>query len=269
MSYLKLREQSIGSIKPNPKLLGLAIIEISPTDLCTRTCSFCPRHNPETYPNKNLHMTVDTAKLLREQLIVSSFTGLISLAGYGEPLLNSNIKHIIKELNVFNIELITNADPILKQKFTIAELLDCGVSSILISDYDNNPALTTLTEPYKNVIVRHYTDDGKDHLKEYSFSNRAGLVKSLDKPIQRPCYIPSYKAIIDWNGDVLLCSNDWRKNTVFGNIHSNNISAIWMSDAFANIRRELYLGNRSKFSSCSKCDVLGDIMGKNYAEYWV
>ena len=28
-------------------------IDVNITDLCNKTCSFCPRHNPEIYPNSN------------------------------------------------------------------------------------------------------------------------------------------------------------------------------------------------------------------------
>lgn len=269
MNHLKFREESIASIPPNPKLLGLVVLEISPTDLCNRTCSFCPRHDPDIYPNQNLNMSVETARVLSEQLKANSFAGYICIAGYGEPLLNPRINEVISELNYHYLELITNGDPILKGKFTIPELMEAGISRILLSDYDNNPELKTLAETYKNVRVRHYIDDGKDHFDDYSFSNRAGALWSIDEPIQRACYIPSYKAMVEWNGDVLLCSHDWSKKTVFGNVHEKDISEIWMSEPFANMRRELFKGNRHKFDACSKCTVNGTIMGKMYADYWM
>lgn len=269
MNHLKFREESITNIAPNPALLGLVVLEISPTDLCNRTCSFCPRHDASIYPNQNLNMSVETARLLSSQLKDNNFAGYICIAGYGEPLLNPRINEVISELNYHYLELITNADPILKGKYNIPDLMGAGISRVLISDYDNNPELLALASVYPNVRVRHYIDDGKDHYADYSFSNRAGALWSIDKPIQRPCYIPSYKAMVEWNGDVLLCSHDWSKKTVFGNIHEQDISTIWMSDSFATMRRELFSGNRYKFDACSKCTVRGDIMGKKYADYWM
>ncbi len=268
MNHLKFREQSITNIAPNPNLLGLVVLEISPTDLCNRTCSFCPRYNPDVYPNSNKHMSVETAKLLSKQLQDNNFAGYICIAGYGEPLLNPNIISIIKELNYHYLELITNADPILKNKFNIEQLLESGISRILISDYDDNSNLTTIAESYTNVRIRKYIDDGKDHYNDYSFSNRAGKLWSIQEPIQRPCYIPSYKAMVEWNGDVLLCSHDWDKKLIFGNIHEQDISSIWMSESFSSMRKELIQGNRYKFKECSKCTVNGTIMGKQYADYW-
>ena len=53
----------------NPKLLGLAAIEINPTELCNRKCSFCPRHDSNLYPNRNLHIEINTIQNLNTQLI--------------------------------------------------------------------------------------------------------------------------------------------------------------------------------------------------------
>ena len=44
-------------------------IDINLTDLCNKTCSFCPRHSPEVYPNNNQHMSVGLfEKVIRECL---------------------------------------------------------------------------------------------------------------------------------------------------------------------------------------------------------
>lgn len=269
MNSLKFREQSIGDIKPNPLLLGLVVVEINPTELCNRTCTFCPRSDSSIYPNQNKHMSIETASLLKEQLRVNNFEGYVCVAGYGEPLLTINILDIIKELSYHYIELITNGDNILKNKFTIEQLFSSGVSRILISDYDNNEQLHVLETQYKNIKVRKYLDDGKDHFSEYNFSNRGGTLWSLNSPISRSCYIPSYKAMIDWNGDVLLCSHDWVKKRIFGNIHNRGISEIWSSPEFIETRIALINGDRHKYSPCNNCSVNGTIMGKKYADYWI
>ena len=84
----------------NPLLLGLATVEINPTELCNRTCSFCPRSDPEVYPNRKLHMTIELADTLSEQLHKANFTGDIHITGWGEPLLNPDILEIISKFNI-------------------------------------------------------------------------------------------------------------------------------------------------------------------------
>ena len=45
-----------------------SFIDINPTELCNRTCEFCPRFDPKIYPNQNLHMDIDIANKIREEL---------------------------------------------------------------------------------------------------------------------------------------------------------------------------------------------------------
>ena len=79
----------------NNLLLGLSTVEINPTELCNRVCSFCPRSNPDVYPNRKLNMSVDTASTLAEQLVDANFNGDIHITGFGEPTLNPDILKIM------------------------------------------------------------------------------------------------------------------------------------------------------------------------------
>ena len=51
----------------NP-LTSILTIELSTTELCNRTCVFCPRYDPKVYPNRNLHMTVKTIEAVSNAL---------------------------------------------------------------------------------------------------------------------------------------------------------------------------------------------------------
>jgi len=97
----------------NP-LDSILTVEINTTELCNRTCVFCPRNDPEVYPNRNLHLTVKGAKIIAEELSNHSFIGKISFSGFGENLLNPHFIQIVKEFR-FNcpqatIECNTNGD---------------------------------------------------------------------------------------------------------------------------------------------------------------
>ena len=267
ISHIDFRRKTMEGVIENPKLLGLVVVEVNPTELCNRTCSFCPRHDSMVYPNRNLNMSIETARLLDDQLKTNQFGGYICIAGSGEPLLNPNINSVIEELSDHYLELITNADPILKRKHNVDDLISHGIDRILISDYDNNPELLAYVS--EKVFIRNSVDDGQDNYEKYGFNNRAGAMFSIDKPIQRPCYIPAYKVFVDWNGDVLLCSHDWSKKTIFGNIHQNDISEIWNSSDFVKLRLDLISGNRHLHKPCAGCNVKGNILGEEYANLWI
>ena len=108
----------------NKKLLGLSTVEINPTELCNRTCSFCPRSDPNVYPNRNLNMTIDTAENISNQLLEANFTGDIHITGFGEPTLNPDILGIIKAFsNNFFTEMITNGDRLITGKLKHLSLI--------------------------------------------------------------------------------------------------------------------------------------------------
>lgn len=242
---------------------GLTTVELNITELCNRTCSFCPRSNPTIYPNQNLHMSIETAELLRDQL--KGFKGLISICGFGEPTLNRQFLKICKTLNEFNLEVVTNGDRLTTK--LIDNMIKVGVDNILISDYDKNPYFKKLERDYEQIRIRRHFDDDTDRYEEYNFTNRGGIM--FDDFIANPCYYPSYKIVLDYNGDLLLCCNDWlRKQKPFGNIHEKNIMDIWTSEEYIYIRQELIKGNRDLNDACRNCNANGTLVGKESAEYW-
>lgn len=259
--------------KNNSKLLGLSTVEVNPTELCNRTCSFCPRHDPAIYPNQNLHMTVDTATTLVSQLYCAGFTGDIHITGFGEPLLNPNILDIIKVCSSnFFTELITNGDRLLNSYYTHSQLSDAGLGCLIVDCYDGNTQyleikklLTTCNIPYR---IRNHHDTGQPGLIEiYNFNNRGGML-SKQQSLQQPCWLPFYKVFVDWNGDVIICCNDWSRNQRFDNIHKTSIDQIWTSDEFIKIRKELEIGNRSNIPSCANCSTNGTLQGKDSVDLW-
>jgi uncharacterized Fe-S cluster-containing radical SAM superfamily enzyme len=132
--HQRLRAARLAKVSiENPKLLGLATVEINPTELCNRTCSFCPRHDPEVYPNRKLHMTVETASLLSDQLHLDGFNGEIHVTGYGEPLLNPDILELIKTFSHrFHVEMITNGDRLSSGLVTVEQLHEAGLKSLIV-----------------------------------------------------------------------------------------------------------------------------------------
>tara|TARA_B100001057_G_scaffold496325_1_gene597508 strand:+ start:1022 stop:1882 length:861 start_codon:yes stop_codon:yes gene_type:complete len=258
----------------NPALLGLATVEINPTELCNRTCSFCPRSDPSIYPNRKLHMTIETAENLSEQLYADGFSGDIHITGWGEPMLNPHILEIIKRFSkYFFTEMITNGDRLLSGKVPHHALTLHGLHSIIIDCYDGPEQTERMTELMSTFAgklrIRNNYDTGDVNLLDlYNFNNRGGTLGKV-KSMQRPCWMPMYKAFVDWDGGVGLCCNDWaRKQTDFGNINHNTFSDIWMSRQFTDVRKQLLEGNRSNLSACSNCNTNGCKSGEGSANIW-
>ena len=81
---------------PDSPLRGIKSIEFNPTELCNRTCHFCPRHDPEVYPNRKLHMEPETVQRVVDELVEHEYIGQIMFSGMGEPTLNRKICELIK-----------------------------------------------------------------------------------------------------------------------------------------------------------------------------
>ena len=92
-------------------------------------------------------------------------------------------------------------------------------------------------------------------------------IKSLKKSINEPCYYPSYNFFIDYNGDVLMCSHDWGKKNILGNLNNESIMSIWLSENAKNSRLNLTNSDRN-FSPCNVCDVKGSLIGESHAKAW-
>jgi len=258
----------------NEKLLGLATVEINPTELCNRKCSFCPRVDPDIYPNRNLHMSVATAETLSKQLLDANYSGDIHITGWGEPTLNPHILEIIDAFSKnFHTEMITNGDRLLNGKLTHQELSAYGLSHIIIDCYDGPEQTKAMTELMSNFVgkcrIRNNYDTGESNLLEvYDFNNRGGTMGMIES-LQQQCWMPMYKAFIDWDGGVGLCCNDWaRKQQDFGNINTDTFNNIWMSAEFMAVRKELLLGNRSNLPACSGCNTNGCKSGEESANIW-
>ena len=76
-------------------------IDINITELCNRKCVFCPRVNPEFYPNLNLHMDIELAKKIGKELSSINYQGVVVFSGYSEPTLCPHFDDIIKSVLIF------------------------------------------------------------------------------------------------------------------------------------------------------------------------
>lgn len=231
-----------------PELLGLTAIVISPTDLCNRTCSFCP--HSMGFPNLKNYMSIDLANKLASELQGYNWKGMVSVAGYGEPLLHPNIGDIIKAFTSRDIStrLITSGDRILNGRFKPEEIDDWELFSIKIDCYDGDEDVNKMNKILIDLKTTKTITTGPSEL-----SNRAGYIWKEDI-IKKSCYLPSTKSIVDWNGQVYICCEDWSKEKIFGNVNEQSFSSIWLSEKLHEVRMKLQKGIRS-FSTCVGCNI--------------
>jgi len=263
------------SDRESKPLDSILTIEINTTELCNRTCVFCPRHDPEVFPNRNLHLTLKGANIIAEELGCNGYIGKISFSGFGENLLNPQFPEIIKafrfELPQATIECNTNGDKLTEEYVT--RLYRSGLDLLYINLYDGIHQMEHFDTMMANARIREDSYKYRMHWGDFEkhgliLNNRSGVidwvgVEETDiKSLQgKPCHYPFYKMFVDWNGDVLFCSNDWGREHVVGNLLQQSLHDVWFSKPMAKIRKKLMRGDRS-LSPCNKCSVDGSLFGK-------
>ena len=275
--HIQSRQARHGNANIHSKHLpGLATIELNITELCNRTCSFCPRHDPEVYPNKKEFMELETVSSLTQQLIDTDWYGDIHITGFGEPHTHPQLKEIIsilREAKVY-IEVTTNGDRLIDSDILYThEMFQSGLNMLTVDCYDGdeqyNKRMTKMKQNFEeyNWRLRNHYDDGNAQalIEQYGFNNRGGTMGGSG--IQNPCYLPFYKTMVDWNGDITLCCNDWHRQAGnMGNILNEGFVACWNSEKLIWIRKQLAQGKRG--GVCASCSIKGTKFGAESVAVW-
>jgi radical SAM protein with 4Fe4S-binding SPASM domain len=250
-------------------------VELSLIDVCNRKCSFCPKVDEKIAPDTFQKMTRKIIDEIYDQLSDINFEGTISLCGYGEPLLHNDISYIVKKLsNVSKVEVITNGDVLSPQR--LQELYISDVSKVLVSMYDGPEQIKKFNQMTKKanvpedlVILR---DRWYDKFNDFGvkLTNRAGTISEGEQEEigkYKDCFYPTYQFLIDWNGNVYLCPQDWQRKVSMGNIMQETIDQIWNGKTITAYRKNLLSGKRCS-GPCKSCNANGTLLGKNHANSW-
>lgn len=276
---IERKKPSINDVVVHENIPLFSFVELNINEICNRVCTFCPRSDPKIYPNQNIHMDLQLAQNISQQLQDLNFKGIVNISGTGEPLLTKHIVDIVKlfgEKNI-HVEIVTNGDLLKKKsgKSLIKNLYHAGLQQLVVSMYDGPEQVEYFTNLFKECEIEKelYTlrDRWYSETEEYGllYTNRAGYIKNLVKKNRdAACYYTHYSMYIDWNGDVLLCCQDMYNRTInFGNVKDKNIFDIWTDSRLIEYRNKLMCGDRSS-SPCKNCNANGRIFGENHVKIW-
>ena len=252
-------------------------VELSLIDVCNRSCSFCPKSDASIAPNTYQRMTMALIDKLVDDLKKINFEGAFCLCGYGEPMLHGEFYDIVNKLGVVGgVEIITNGD--LVNKKTLMKLFESKATKLIISLYDGPEQIVKfktfikeLNIPEDFVILRDrwYSDKIDYGVK---LTNRVGTVNVGNQPdvkdySKNKCFYTAYQMLIDWNGDVFLCPQDWQRRQTMGNMMQSNIFDIWNGPILSKYRRKLLSGDRS-LNPCNQCNADGMVYGNSHYNAW-
>lgn len=72
----------------------------------------------------------------------------------------------------------------------------------------------------------------------------------------RVCDRPFYKIYILYNGDVILCSSDWMREIIIGNVAKSSIYEVWNGEKQKQVREAFLNKDLKKLPLCQECDYI-------------
>jgi len=187
-----------------------------------------------------------------DQLV--GFRGTLRPYSMNEPFMDKRMMDIVKlaKERVPKARIVFNTNGDLLTLDMLQELLDMGVK-VRVSAYDKK-------------TVEKFSEQGvtvtdlvlpKEKIREM-YHNRSGNVEAMnEQPIEGMCSMPFIQMIVRYNGDVVLCCNDYRSDVVMGSVKDDRLLDIWNNEKFAEYRHELGMCRRSCLELCSECSFAG------------
>jgi len=250
-------------------------IELSLIDVCNRICSFCPKSDFDIAPNTYQKMNLKFINKLYEDLKEIGFQGAFSICGYGEPLLHKDLVqfvNIIGELG--GVEIVTNGDPL--KPSLLKKIFESKTTKLIVSMYDGEHQIDYFEKMIneagidKDFVVLRNRWHNADEDYGVKLTNRVGNIKIGEQKkidVNRGCYYSSYQLLIDWNGNVYLCPQDWDRRLPVGNVMQDHFFEVW-SGKIMNKYRIKHLTDKRDISPCNKCNADGKIHGHKHAKVW-
>ncbi len=183
-----------------------------------------------------------------EKLINSGLDSItISFDGYSKETyekIRKNLKFDITRKNILNLieakKRLNKDNP--------------KINLVLVELEENKREIKQFYEEWKekvdsiNIInMRNWANDIQKEGTKESFH--------FNKKIKRkPCALIWLKMVVDWNGDVVLCCDDWNHSTVLGNLKKQTIEEIWRGEKLKKIRGAHIHGEFYKIPLCSGCN---------------
>lgn len=268
------------------KLLFPEIIQLQTFSLCNNSCPYCP------YPDVKNEVPMGKMPTLTIKRIIDEFIdkGGSFFIPYlqNEPLLDErflSILDFIRDKSDIPIEISSNCI-LLNAKMRGCLIKYSNIQFVLhlnkFNTKESENARQFLNLEPENVIVtifKGYTSDTElekwleyakkndINLKIINPSSRSGNVDihELKPHIFRKVFnyfqskscssLRSRKWIhILWNGTVILCCQDWRREVVLGNINNSSIEEVFNNNLFSQIRKYILGENTPSDFICRKCN---------------
>ena len=224
---------------------------------CNNHCPFCPH----AFNNKPLGiMEWECYTTIIDQLCEIQYNGRVALMLSNEPLLETRLEKMIEyakdKSQRFFIDITTNGR--LLTVPMVDKLFKLGLDNININDYRGDRDIyPDRWSSYLEPVFMAYGNNPKVSFKrrrlDESLPNYAGNIPQEFEPDDFGfCNYPFRKLTIAYNGDILLCCDDFMYDTCFGNVMKDSLIDSWNAKSYNDYRWALLENKR--IGLCSACN---------------
>jgi len=250
-------------------------IELNPTELCNLKCNFCPRS--VDYPNSNLHMSLETIDItldhIEEIIAYIPYSGgrlsgplRLSFTGRGEPVLHKHFRDAVEKIacfrdkhkGIFEFYINTNGYKF-EEHLDLYSLVDEVYFNVYYNyTFDQYIEFERQYKNYKNIKVKRRLEG--EETEPVNYNTRSGaIVNDLTSVIANDknygyCNKPFYNIFIDWNGDYILCCNDWVIMEPLDNVHNTSILDFYQTNPKLQKYKRMLKQERRIMSPCNTCN---------------
>ena len=199
---------------------------------CNNHCKFCPH----AFNKKTLGiMSWECYKQIINQLSDINYNGRIALMLSNEPLLEERMEEMIvyarQKSPRFFLDMTTNGTLLTVDK--LDKFFKLGLDNININDYrSDRDKYPEKWSKYIEPIYSAYWNNPKVSFQkrktDETLPNYAGNIPQKFNPKEFGfCNYPFRKLTIAFNGDILLCCDDFMYNTFYGNVQKDKLIDCW------------------------------------------
>jgi len=227
-------------------------VSIETITVCNRRCAYCPnsKFDRGLAENKKFLKTELFYKLV-DELSELEFSGIVSPCLYGEPLLDERLVQFMaytrSKLPLAKICIFSNGDFLTVELYK--SLLACGVNTFMITQHSEERSVNMgKVLEYRKIHGDEGASLSYDRIK--NIVNRGGLIDCEFKKSR--CRILLPEVAIDYNGDLILCCQDYFSSVKFGNLENDRLIDIWRKPNYRRLRKNIKKGVL-ELELCKKC----------------
>lgn len=232
---------------------------------CNNACPFCPHQ----FNKKELGvMSWECYTHIIDQLVTFGYNGRVALMVSNEPLLETRLFEMIKYAKKKSPRLfldITTNGKLLNLEM-IDRLFEVGIDNINVNDYrGDRDVYPDKLSGHLPEILEAYSNNPKltiqrRRLDEVLPNYGGNIPQEVNEVLPEFCNFPFRKLVISYDGNVVICCNDFLNKTSFGNVMTKTLMECW-NDKKYNTYRDALLESR-RIGFCSKCND-----SQNYSVY--